>query len=299
MHITNENLDCTIITMFIHNACNFSCSYCSDYHRNGSLRWPQDWTPYLDLIEKQKKRTKYVHIEILGGEPTLWPKFHEFIAAISDENVFVEWGTNGSRTTRYWEQIKEHRAFVSFSWHSEFADDEQYYRAVEIMQDKASINCSLMVLPTNFDRAVVLYERLKNLRVEITPRLTRVNIHSPELFDYTDEQRAWITDNYFSRMKPFGIDWKMPQNLHFNGEKTKFMNVVDKGLHRFVDYECKAGITRLYVEPDGRIKRCSKGVGGYLGNILTGDYTLPEDTVKCNREYCTCKLDAVIEKWKH
>jgi hypothetical protein len=118
------------------------------------------------------------------------------------------------------------------------------------------------------------------------------------LFDYTEEQRKWITDSYFSRMKPFGIDWKIPQNLHFDGEKSKFMNVVDQGLHRFIDFECKAGITRLYVEPDGRIKRCSKGVGGYLGNILTGDYVLPESTVKCNREYCTCKLDAVIEKWK-
>jgi organic radical activating enzyme len=153
--------------MFIHNACNFSCSYCSDYHRNGSLRWPQDWTPYLELIKKQKKRTKYVHIEILGGEPTLWPKFYEFIEAVSDENVFVEWGTNGSRTLRYWEQLKPQRAFVSFSWHSEYADDEHFYRAVEIMQDKASINCSLMVLPTNFDRAVALYESLKNLNVEV------------------------------------------------------------------------------------------------------------------------------------
>ena len=297
MHITNENLDCTIITMFIHNSCNFSCSYCSDFHRNGKYHWPTDWAPYLKLIEQQKKRTKYVHVEVLGGEPTLWPKFHEFIEAISDENVFVEWGTNGSRTLRYWENLKPQRAFVSFSWHSEFADDDHFYRAVEIMQDKASVNCTLMLLPTNFERAIVLYERLTNLKVEITPRMTRINIHSPELFEYTDEQRAWIKDSYFSQMKPFGIEWKIPQNLHFNGEKIKFTNVVDQQLNKFHGFKCNAGLNRLYVAPDGRIKRCSKNVGGWLGNILKDKYTLPDSPVVCNEEFCNCKLDAVTEKW--
>lgn len=297
MHITNENSDCTIITMFIHNACNFRCSYCSELHNSGEHRWPQDWKPYLDLIEKQKQRTRYIHIEILGGEPTLWPEFHEFIESLSDENVFVEWGTNGSRTLRYWESFKEQRAFASFSWHSEHADDDHFYRAVEIMQHKASINCSLMVLPDNFGRAVALYDRLKELSVEVTPRFTRKSIHRPELFDYTDEQRAWITSSYSNRMRPFGIRWKIPQNLHFDGERIKFMNVVDQGLNRFLGFECKAGITRLYVEPNGRLKRCSKDVGGYLGNILTGEYILPDEPIRCTKEYCTCKLDAVIEKW--
>jgi organic radical activating enzyme len=296
MHITNENLDCTIITMFIHNLCNFSCSYCSDFHRNGEFRWPQDWTPYVNLIKKQQTRSKYIHIEILGGEPTLWPAFHEFINVISDENVFVEWGTNGSRTLRYWEQLNENRSFVSFSWHSEYADDDHYYKVVELMQHKASVNCTLMVLPTNFDRAVALYEKLKSLNVEITPRFTRVNIHETTLFDYTDEQRDWIKSAYYNKMKPFGVSWQLPKNLHFDGQKVKFTDVVDKKMNKFLGYKCNAGIKRLYIAPDGRIKRCSKNVGGWLGNILTSDYTLPDTPVICDREFCNCKLDAIIEK---
>ena len=27
MRITNENLDCCILTLFVHNVCNFSCSF--------------------------------------------------------------------------------------------------------------------------------------------------------------------------------------------------------------------------------------------------------------------------------
>lgn len=296
MHITNENLDCTIITIFIHNSCNFKCSYCSDFHRNGEYRWPENWQPYIDLINQQKKKTKYIHIEILGGEPTLWPKFQEFIENVSDDNVFVEWGTNGSRTLRYWEKFKKQRTFVSFSWHSEYTDDDHFCKVVEIMQNKSTVNCTLMVLPTNFDRAVQMYEKLKNLQIEITPRFTRVNIHETTLFDYSEEQRNWITQSYINNTLPLDINWQLPKNLYFNGKKIKFMDVVDQKLNKFYGFKCNAGLNRLYIAPDGRIKRCSKNVGGWLGNILTGNYTLPDQPVICDKEFCNCKLDAIIEK---
>jgi hypothetical protein len=98
-------------------------------------------------------------------------------------------------------------------------------------------------------------------------------------------------------MKPFGINWKIPQNLYFNGEPMRFMKVLDKGLHMFKGYTCTAGIKRLMVEPDGNIKRCTKGVGGSLGNIKIGNYNLPNDPIVCDYKACPCKLDAVVEKW--
>lgn len=298
MHITNENLDCCIVTLFVHNVCNFSCSYCNDFHRSGSQRWPTDWTPYLDLIKDLKSRNKYLYIEVLGGEPTVWPKFQEFIDTISDENVFVEFGTNASRTLRYWEGFKATRCFVFLSWHYEFIDDDHFYKVAEIMQHTASVSIPLMMLPDNFDRAKKLYERLKNLNVEITPKFTRTSIGGTEYFEYTDEQRAWIKQGYFSKMKPFGIDWVIPRNLHFNGEKKKFMTVLDEGLHKFEGFTCTAGLKRISVNLNGDIRRCTKNVGGVIGNIFKGDYTLPEQPILCNYSACPCKLDAIVEKWK-
>jgi hypothetical protein len=98
-------------------------------------------------------------------------------------------------------------------------------------------------------------------------------------------------------MKPFGIDWKIPQTLHYDGTPIKFMKVLDQNLHKFTGWSCTAGIRRLMVEPDGNIKRCTKGVGGSLGNIKTGKYTLPDDPIICDYRACPCKLDAVVEKW--
>ena len=296
MHITSENLDCCIVTMFVHNVCNFNCSYCSDYHRDGSSRWPKDWTPYLTLIEELKKRNKNLYIEVLGGEPTVWPQFQEFVDTISDDRVFVEFGTNASRTLRYWKQFKTRKAFVFLSWHYEEADDDHFYEVAKIMQDKASVSVPLMIVPDNFERAKILYERLKNLNIEITPKFVRKSIHGTEYFQYTDEQREWIQSNYFNKMKDFGINWEIPRNLHFDGEKIKFMTVLDQELHKFKGYSCTAGIRRLMIEPNGNMKRCTKNVGGSIGNLFTG-YTLPDDPIICNYQACPCKLDAIVEKW--
>ena len=297
MHITSENLDCCIVTLFIHNVCNYSCSYCSDFHRDGSQRWPTDWAPYIKLIEELKERNKYLYVEVLGGEPTVWPKFQDFVDTISSDNVFVEYSTNASRTLRYWEKFRSQRAFVFLSWHYEEADDDHFYKVAEIMQHKASVSIPLMILPNNFERAKVLFERLKGLKVEITPKFVRKSIHGTEYFKYTDEQREWITSNNYFNMKDFGLDWTFPRNLHFDGEPMAFMKVLDKELHRFKGFTCTAGMKRLMVEPDGNILRCTKRVGGSLGNLLTGEYTLPDKPIVCDYTACPCKLDAIVEKW--
>jgi MoaA/NifB/PqqE/SkfB family radical SAM enzyme len=243
-----------------------------------------------------KQYNKYVYVDVSGGEPTLWPQFQEFVDTITDDRVFVEFSTNASRTLRYWEQFKTQRTFVILSWHYEEIDDDHFFKVAEIMQNKASVSIPLMIVPDNFERAKVLFERLKSLNVEITPKFTRKNIHMSEYFEYTDEQRVWITSNYFNKMTPFQVSWKIPQNLHFNGEKIKFMKVVDQGLDNFNGFSCTAGIRRIYVQPDGTIKRCSKGVGGILGNIYT-EYTIPDTPVVCTLTSCPCKLDAIVEKW--
>jgi len=296
MHITNENLDCCIVTLFIHNVCNYSCSYCSDFHRDGTYRWPEDWTPYLNFINDLKQRNRYLYIEVLGGEPTVWPAFQDFVDTISDDNVFVEFSTNASRTLRYWEQFRTHRAFVFLSWHYEQTDDDHFYRVAEIMQHKASVSIPLMVVPDNYDRAVALYERLRGLNVEITPKFTRTSIHGHDYFEYTEAQREWIQNNYYNKMRDFGLAWTVPRNLHFDGEQRKFMTVLDQGLHRFEGYTCTAGIKRFSVDPNGDIKRCTKRVGGVIGNLFTG-YELPDAPIVCNYAACPCKLDAIVEKW--
>jgi len=297
MHITNENLDCCIVTFFLHNVCNYQCSYCSEYHNGGDQRWPEDWKPYLNFINEIKKRNKYVYIEVLGGEPTVWPQFQDFVEYLSDDDVFIEFATNASRTLRYWKEFRLHHGYVFLSWHHEQADDDHFYQVAEILQDKASVSIPLMMLPENFDRGKKLYDRLKKLKVEITPKFTRVSIHGFQYPNYTEEQTSWIKSSYYNKMMPFNIDWKIPIQLHLDGVPTKFTHILSKNLHYFENYTCTAGLKRLYVEANGDVKRCTKGVGGIVANIFE-DYTLPTDPIVCDYKACPCKLDALVEKWK-
>lgn len=299
MHITNENHDCCFVTMFVHTVCNFKCSYCNDFHNDGSYRWPTDWEPYLEFIQKLKQRKKHLYIDLLGGEPTLWPKFQEFINTITDENVFIEFGTNGSRTLRYWEDFNVERAFVFLSWHYEFIDDDHFYNVAKILQDKVTVSVPLMVTPDNFERAKIMYDRLKDLRIEITPKFVRTNISGFDYYPYTDEQKEWIVNNYYNKQKPFGINWKLPQELYFNGVKKKFNEVLDSNMHKFEGYTCTAGINRIVVDPSGNVLRCNKRVGGSLGNIFKNNYVLPDDPIVCDKFSCPCKSDAIVEKWKY
>jgi MoaA/NifB/PqqE/SkfB family radical SAM enzyme len=243
-----------------------------------------------------KKRNKYLYVEVLGGEPTVWPKFQDFVDEISDENVFVEYATNASRTLKYWEKFRSQRTFVFLSWHNEEADDDHFYEVAKIMQHKASVSVPLMIVPETFERAKTLFDRLSTLNIEITPKFVRTSINGTSYFEYTDEQRDWIQNTKHNKMKPFGIDWKIPQTLHFDGTPIKFMKVLDQGLHEFKGFMCTAGIKRIVVEPDGNIKRCTKSVGGSLGNINT-EYSLPDSPILCDYKACPCKLDAVVEKW--
>ena len=300
MHITNENMECCLVTLFISDVCNYKCSYCSEEHNGGAFGWPKDWTPYIDFINACKKEHKNVYVEILGGEPSVWPKFVEFVETISDERVFVEFGSNGGRTLRYWKSFPKLRAWMFHSWHYEFADDDHFCAVTEIMQDKVCISVPLMVTPENFDRSVALYDRLKQYNIEITPKLTRLTISSKEYFPYTQDQLDWITNSYHNKMPPFGIDWEIPRNLHFNGVKKKFMKVLADKEHNFFGWTCRAGTLKFYIDIDGTIKRCTKNVigdDGPVGNIFAYDYKIDNGTVICDKTACTCKLDAVVEKW--
>ena len=65
-------------------------------------------------------------------------------------------------------------------------------------------------------------------------------------------------------MNPFGIDWTIPRNLHFDGEPIVIYESARSNKNTYSMVTCTAGIKRLMVEPDGNILRCTKRVGGSL-----------------------------------
>jgi len=293
--VTNENPDCALVTLFLHNRCNYSCDYCNTLHRDGSHGWPQDAAPFVTFLDRVRQRNPHIYVEFLGGEPTLWPRFRDFVNGISDANTYIEFSTNASRSLRYWEAWQPGPMYVMMSWHSAEANDDHFAAVAEILQHRVSCGVALMVTPDNFTRAQALASRLERLDIEILPRFVREEIGSTVFLGYTDEQRAWITGYRHLRMRPHAIDWPLPVNLHLDGQRMRFPAILDQGLHAFRGMRCEAGVRRFYVDVDGEINRCSRKVGGSLGNIH-GDYSLPPRGVICDQDLCPCKWDALAAK---
>ena len=293
--VTNENLDCGLVTLFMHNYCNYSCSYCSPIHRDNTHRWPATIDAYVNFLNDVRGRNPYLYVEVMGGEPTLWPQFRKFIDAIADERTYIEFSTNASRTLRYWEEFSSGPMYVMMSWHHEQCNDDHFVKVAKIMQHKVSLGIALMVVPENFERAQRLSQRLEELDIEILPRFVRQDIDSAVFLNYTTEQRDWITNYRYLKMKPHAIDWNLPVNLHLDGKKMRFPDILNNGLHNFKGMQCSAGIKRFYVNYDGNIYRCSRRVGPSLGNIFE-QYQLPADGIICDQDLCPCKWDALVEK---
>jgi len=301
MRITNNNLDCGIVNIMLHDVCNYKCTYCSPYHYGGKHRWPTNWENYVDLLEDMEEHNKYLLISLLGGEPTLMPKFDEFCKRINAPNRIIEICTNGSRTLRYWNNWPEDlNVYIVFSWHSEFADDDHFFNVIQAMQSKGEIVANLQVTPENFDRARKLAARIieSEATVTVNPKLTRVNIQGDgKLMDYTPEQIKWINKPRIERHIPLKVNWPYPWKIYIDGEERFHPDMIANNEVDFRGWSCMAGIKSISVEKDGTIRRCCAGAGFPLGNINTV-WQLPTQPHVCEIISCHCKLDTMVEKWK-
>jgi len=50
---------------------------------------------------------------------------------------------------------------------------------------------------------------------------------------------------------------------------------------------------------DGEVHRATCRVGGSLGNIYTGTFSVPVEPVICTRDWCTCAADIPISKFSN
>ena len=98
------------VEWMLHNVCNYNCSFCVPDAKEGSKRW-------LTLDEYKKYSDEIINatggqplrIQFTGGEPTLFPDLIELLSYIKRPNVYISLITNGSRTIRWWQELKEQR----------------------------------------------------------------------------------------------------------------------------------------------------------------------------------------------
>jgi sulfatase maturation enzyme AslB (radical SAM superfamily) len=310
----------------VSNLCNFKCAYCFPDSNTGTNRGPTDLNILVNnfnhLFKEYKKKLKIerFNLSITGGEPTVWPKFGNFIERIQTKNkMAMTLISNGSRTLRWWERYGNYVDNTVLSFHAKEGKKEHHLSVANTLTNFGK-RVTIMVLmdPTAWDKCIEAIEFFKsnsdraNWFLNVSPLVSTPSFK----VDYTKEQLNYLNANLSLIPTKKWIN----TNLHafINGEMRVYTSIVtyddyskqyarsshylNKGINNFAGWQCNLGVESIYIHHDGSL------MGGCGQKLFGLDHTYniyDKDFVKCSIDFkpvicsialCTCQPETHISK---
>lgn len=271
--------------------CNYDCSYCpAEIHDNHS---PHSSIEILEnTVDSLSQLGKPLRISFTGGEPTVHPEFERLLQYCKSKMVtWINITTNGTRTAQWYLDQEECFNHLVFSLHFEFDWPRIVKTILTYHKNKTRDSFVNVMAHHDFmpDVKSVCAE-FDSAGVRYAVRRIRWTQGDHDVFDdskYSSEDLQWLlkTD---STVKP-NVVLDDKEFMHSN-------DVIKLHLNRFKGWNCYAGLESLMINWDGEVHRATCRVGGSLGNIYQGTFTVPTSTVTCDREWCTCSADIPLTK---
>jgi MoaA/NifB/PqqE/SkfB family radical SAM enzyme len=271
--------------------CNYDCSYCpASIHDNSS--------PHTDIdilkatVDKLMTLGKPIRLSFTGGEPTVHPKFKELIKYCNHVGIsYISVTTNGTLPYEFYASLDVDQ--YVFSLHLEY-DWHRVYDTMSKVADltKIKVIAQIMCHHERMTAAYTLFARCLQSHIPATLRRIRWTAGDHDLFDdmrYHPDDLNWIKQQ----------EATVQGNCVIDADKIMHANdVIKLHLNKFKDWSCNAGIESLMINWDGDVHRATCRVGGSLGNIYSGTFSVQVDPVICDRNYCTCAADIPLTKIK-
>lgn len=271
--------------------CNYDCSYCPvEIHDNHS---PHSSIEILEnTVDSLAQLGKPLRISFTGGEPTVHPEFERLLKYCKSKMVaWINITTNGTRTAQWYLDQEEYFNHLVFSLHFEF-DWSRVVKTI-LTYHKSKTRDSFVNVMAHHDfmsDVKSVCTEFDSVGVRYAVRRIRWTQGDHDVFDdgrYSGEDLQWLlkTD---STVKP-NVILDDKEFMHSN-------DVIKLHLNRFKGWNCYAGLESLMINWDGEVHRATCRVGGSLGNIYQGTFTVPTSAVTCDREWCTCSADIPLTK---
>ena len=157
------------ITWMLGSRCNYDCMYCPDEFHDMTSRSHDLETMkevWLNIYNKSKNKNLPYKISFTGGEVTANRNFLplvQWLRETFDDIKMILLTTNGSASENYYLKLAQCVESISFSTHSEFMDEQEFFTKVEavnqvmIRPDK-SLHVNIMDEYWNQER-IVLYKK--------------------------------------------------------------------------------------------------------------------------------------------
>jgi MoaA/NifB/PqqE/SkfB family radical SAM enzyme len=154
------------LTWMLGSRCNYDCMYCpADLHDSTSK--PHDLETmqqvWRNIYNKTKHKNLSYKINFTGGEVTANRNFLPLVSWLRTtypEISMILLTTNGSASRRYYEQLSALIESISFSTHSEFMNEQEFFNKV------LAIN-KIMVRPIKSVHVNIMDEHWNQDRIEL------------------------------------------------------------------------------------------------------------------------------------
>lgn len=331
--INNDYDDYLHVSYSFTDTCNYDCNYCFPNSKAGKYRFPD-----YDLLIKNMDhllgtyRThfnkKTIRMNILGGEPTLWPRLGDFVKWCHDNyQCRVTMSSNGSRTIRWWKEFSHYFDDIQISVHHEYADLDHIKEVLDLIYANGNVMTAAQVLmdPNAWEKCNNILEDLAAHPVPwlVKARLVMAIEDKVIREEYSEDQLSFLEDkvkrlppkDYLDRMRETGKiqnSEKANAVLVFpDGTTTQYktFDVWKNNWHSFYGWECNLGVDRITIQPNGElVGSCS---ARYMFNQSTPFSVLdPEfkekftpDVIKpivCKEALCSgCSSDIRLTKKKN
>lgn len=301
------------IEFMLGNTCNYKCWYCFPDSNTGTHRW-QDYDlivkNFVHLIREYKALgKKKIYVQIIGGEPTIWPKLGDFAKVLHEEGCIVSMSTNGSRTIRWWKENAKYFNKIILSCHHQEMDVEHSIQVADIIyESNCIVDASVLMDPREWDKCTAIVEQLKTSKHRWSIIASEV-LH--DTINYTQEQLEYILGHIKRRPNL----WYFLKNNKYHNDSVKVMfadgsskrvqpNWISlNGLNHFYGWQCNVGVDSLFITKDGVISGAC-GIKLYGNPEYYNFYDLdfsekfkPTLTpVKCNLVGCYCQPEINLRK---
>jgi len=269
--------------------CNYDCTYCpAVIHDNTS--------PHADIeilkssLDKLTTLGKPIRLSFTGGEPTVHPHFEDLIMYAKEKGIsWISVTTNGTRKAEWYDQLPVDQ--YVFSVHFEY-DWMRIINTIEILGAvNKNIVVNIMAHHKYMEDVTTATGRLDGESIPYAIRRIRWTEGDHDLFDdmrYDVKDLQWIKSKEATVKGNCIID---------NLEIMHANDIIKLNRNQYKGWTCNAGIESLMINWDGDVHRATCRVGGSLGNIYTGTFTIPKESIVCTRDFCTCAADIPLTKY--
>lgn len=306
-----ETRHTNIVEWMISDVCNYDCSFCPSNYKSRAKRF-LDLDTYKKTIDKLTKESngKKIWFKITGGEPTLYSNFIELMSYIKETGNYTYVITNGSRTVRYWEDLRDSGVMdtIAFTYHPEQTSDLKHMiDVVNLFSEAKTLTLvNITCAPKYFTDAIFAYQSFMRKCLTMVNLLNINDEHGME--KYTIEQQEMFKKYVFAKSFNFGkkVLPDIPENDRYHNGLVKYTyndntekidhasNFIKRCEDNFLGYDCHSGINALRIEHE-TVQRAVCGVGERWS--IYDESLFVKNSVTCTQSTCHCIMDMMQPKY--